>query len=281
MNRVLVIGPSFASEIISIRQPLQADTSYSARISRFNCGGSFLLAYDCAMLETDTCLFTRMAFDDIANQMMIDFEKTGGFLYSDNRLLKTTPLRTLLKDENGSLTVFDSLSYDAHPALEDGMPAFGLEAGDYVVANIINSAFLRRVLERCRPAGFIAEGFIPEEGLLKHFEGVLLEADWFEQLGRGERIREICQDLISRGLRWVSVDRRGQEIWLFSADGLQVLRKDDAGSYYEGAHEVYSAMLVSCLANGYSLKDAAAHGLNIANAITYETDMSLTEDMLR
>ncbi len=275
MNRVLVIGPSYQTEIIYVRGLLENNQTFNGAIETHLTGGSYTLAYNLAVLGVDTYLMTRMGFDNEANQMIMQYDKLNGVLFSNSRKVVKTPKKVLLVDKQNNLTSIDNILYDTHPSIEDGLPTAVFQRGDYGLINIINSNYLYNVLAAYPEMTWISDNNVPADEVLDKMYGITLDSEYLKQLVSEDNFGGFAYSLLDKGVSWVMVTKRGQSVDLYARQGKQHYEKNSSGDYFIGCHEVFVSMLTACLANGYDLNEAINHGINLANEMTYQKDVSL------
>ena len=99
MNRVIVIGNSYRTEVIRLKDSLSANRALSAGVNDCRSGGAYSIAYNLAVLDTDTYLLTRLSYDSTSAEMILNLDKLNGMVYANNSVLPKTPSRIYLIDK--------------------------------------------------------------------------------------------------------------------------------------------------------------------------------------
>lgn len=279
MNRILVVGPTYTTEVIKINNALESSTFLPASIKHTFSGGSYAIASNLTVLDVDTHLITRMGNDEIANLMYIELDKRNGFIYSNNSVLFETPKKVYLIDKDGNQHVMDNVTYDAYPALTDNFPAAHFEDSDYGIANVINTQYLKELVNHYPNIHWVSENNIPAEEMLKYFDGVVIEKIYFDSLVRREEKYDYINYLLRKGLKWLIIIDEAKEANLFTMTSSNRFHRDNQGKELVGSAEIFTSMLVACLTNDYSLNESIDHAINLTNDMSYQKDIFISKEL--
>lgn len=279
MNRVIVIGNSYRSEVAYLKDLLSAGSQLNGLILSANYGGSYSLATNLNVLQADTYLITRFASDWVANEMLGRFDRQGGAAFFGNSSLAKTPAVFYLVDKDGQTTLINDVPYDSYPDLADGFPAIVTDPDDYGLINIPNTNYLLKAVASYPNLNWIAYNCLPEDKLLPLLAGVVMDYDYLAKLLDESQFRILASELLAKGLKWLIIFNRGKEARLFAPAGGGTYRKKESGPYFIGCYEAFVSMLTACLANGYDLDSAINHGLNLANDLSYQKNIVLHEEL--
>ncbi len=278
MNRVIVIGNSYRTEIIRLKDSLSDNKSLSAGIIDNRCGGAYSIAHNLAVMDVDTYLLTRLSYDSTSAEMILNLDKLNGMVYANNSVLTKTPSKIYLIDKYNKTISLDDFSFSVHPGVEDGFPVLSFEEDDYGLIKYINTNYFLKAVANYPNLKWICYNSLPESKVLNLVEGVVFE---YGQLIRTISERDIpttCNELIRQGLKWILIVEDGQFISHYDYAGFHQYRKEQCGEYVIGCFEAFLSMLMACLSNGYDLTSAINHGLNLANDLSYQESIILRKE---
>ncbi len=276
MNEVLVIGNTYQSEIISIKESLSANKSFNSHIYDFLTGGDYTVAYNLAVLGVNTYFITRLGFDQQANSLFQKFDDVNGMLYSNNRLLSYTPKKVYIVDDKNVTTSFGDIPFDCNPDITDGLPSEYFTNRDYAIVNIINSNYLAAILHYYPEIRYICNNNIPSDDLLDKIEGIILDVDYVNQIiYREVDYVDLAKELISKGVKYVIITNKGKGVHVYVEGQNNYIDKENAGDMTIGTHEAFVSMFVACLSNGMNFSESLTYGLNLSNDMSFEESIDL------
>ena len=88
MNKVLVIGPTYKSEVIKIKDRLNSNSHFDCQYYNSLTGGSYSIACNLATFEVNTYFITRIALDEDGNRML-NYLETKNVISSINTVSYT------------------------------------------------------------------------------------------------------------------------------------------------------------------------------------------------
>ena len=278
MNKVLVIGPSYSTDIVKIKESFDENKYFSSNISSFAIGGSGTIANNLVVLGTDTFFITRLAFDLIASSMYSIFDSTNGMLFSKPGLLTSTPHKIYVYDKQQQFMVFDDVGFEAYPAIEDGCPKDFFENIDYGIINVFNTNYLNYLVHNYPHIKWVCENSIPADSFLPYIEGIVLSNEYVSKSFTIEKLKTVARKLLSNGLRFVVVENNGKGVYVYTKEKEEYISMEKAGSMTLGCYEAFLSMFIACLSNEMSFDDAINHGLNLSNGMSYENEISLRKE---
>ena len=278
MNKVLVIGPTYTTGVVATRKKFTANEYFSSNISSFATGGSITIANNLSVLGTDTFFITRLAFDQVALNMYSMFDSSNGMLFSNSNALTTTPHKIYVYGKNNEFMVFDDIGYEAYPSIEDGCPREYFENVDYGIINVFNSNYLDYLINNYPHIKWVCENSIPSDSFLPFIEGIVLSSEYAAKSFTFDKLKTIARRMLSKGLRFVIVENNGKGVYVYTNDKEEYISKENAGNMVLGCYEAFLSMFIACLSNDMSFEDAIDHGLNLANGMSYENEISLKNE---
>ena len=96
MNKVLVIGLTHKSEVISINESLISGEDFLCKHNTYLTGGQYTIANNLAFLGVDTFFITRFGYDIDANSLMQKLDNLNVIIHSIHFEFKQTPIKTHL-----------------------------------------------------------------------------------------------------------------------------------------------------------------------------------------
>lgn len=278
MNKVLVIGLTHKTDVISINENLQNGEDFLCQHNSYLTGGQYTIAYNLAFLGVNTYFITRFGFDIDANAMMVKLDSLNVVVHSQQLYFKKTPLKTYLFDKRKTTTL-NYLPYNSYPDIEDGLPQEFFAGSDIVIVNVINYHYLKAITGLHPDARYICDNYIPSDLMLDKIEGLILEADYLRKTIKDKDFNEFAMQLIDKGLQWILITDKGQKVSIFTENGFDSIVKEQYGEKYLGTHEVFVSMFAACLVNGRTFSESIISALNIANDLSYVDNLELSEDL--
>jgi len=265
MSKVLVVGPTSTTTVINNRNTIDAGKSYRSSISKFLTGSMYTIAYDLAVLDTDTTFYSRLAYDSDGNALNFELEKTGCTIFSNNRLLPDTPQNIFIYDKRNIVTSFNNIGYEAYPSISDGYAPIDFRDGDYAIVDIKDSMYFQRLIEHYPTLRFIGYNTAISDALIKYVEGVIYDYQTITSIATKSNFPSYARSLLDKGVKWMVITNNGQEAYYYQGLQQAMLMADDFGNYPLGTNEAFASMLTACLADGMNLKEAVEHGLKLAS----------------
>ncbi|MBQ6655290.1 MAG: hypothetical protein IJM79_07200 [Erysipelotrichaceae bacterium] len=278
MNRVIVIGNSYRTEIIRLKDSLSANKALSAGISDNHYGGAYSIAYNLAVLDTDSYLITRLSYDATSVEMIVNLDKLNGMVYANNSVLPKTPSKVYLVDKYNKTIALDDFSFNVYPGVEDGFPVLSFEEDDYGLIRYVNTNYFLKAVASYPNLRWICYNSIPESKVLNLVEGIVFDYDYLIKTVNERDVPATCSELIKHGLKWILIVEDGQFVSHYDYAGFHQYRREEQGEYPVGCFEAFLAMLTACLSNGYDLISAVNHGLNLANDFSYQESVVLKKE---
>ncbi|MBO4217995.1 MAG: hypothetical protein IKX74_00360 [Erysipelotrichaceae bacterium] len=278
MNRVIVIGNSYRTEVIRLKDSLSANRALSAGVNDCRSGGAYSIAYNLAVLDTDTYLLTRLSYDSTSAEMILNLDKLNGMVYANNSVLPKTPSRIYLIDKYNKAISLDDFTFSVYPGVEDGFPILSFEDDDYGLIKYVNTNYFLKAVATYPNVKWVCYNSLPENKVLNLVEGVVFDYDYLIRTVNERDIPNTCSELIKHGLKWILIVEEGQFISHYDYAGFHQYRKDEQGEHVVGCFEAFLSMLMACLANGYDLVSAINHGLNLANDLSYQESVVLKKE---
>ena len=278
MNRVIVIGNSYRTEIIRLRDSLSANKALSAGINDNRYGGAYSVAHNLAVLDTDTYLITRLSYDSTSVEMIVNLDKLNGMVYANNSVLTKTPSKVYLIDKYNKMITLDDFSFNVYPGVEDGFPVLSFEEDDYGLIRYVNNNYFLKAVASYPNLKWVCYNSIPETKVLNLVEGIIFDYDYLIKTVNERDVPNTCSELIKHGLKWILIVDGGQRVDHYDYAGYHSYQREQQGEHTIGCFEAFLAMLTACLSNGYDLISAIDHGLNLANDFSYEDSIVLKKE---
>ncbi|MGN1398532.1 MAG: hypothetical protein ACI4WG_00820 [Erysipelotrichaceae bacterium] len=279
MNKVLVIGPTYKSEVIQTKERLQNNNHFDCNYRNSLSGGSFSIACNLATFEVNTFFITRLALDEDGNRMLNTLDKKNIVTAFDSRSLSKTPNKTyLFADED--LKIFDDIPYNCYPSLEDNIPSEFLLNTDYILLNVQNNNFVSMLINRYQVSSkLICCNCIVSDDLLQYIEGIILDQEYLDSIVDNRNIDRFTAGLLANGLKYLLVVDKGKGVYIYSRNGNDYLGRDNCGQYYIGCYESFVAMFVASLSNNESFSTALNRAIQIENDFSYAKEFILNDEM--
>ena len=278
MNKVLVIGLTHKSEVISINESLISGEDFLCKHNTYLTGGQYTIANNLAFLGVDTFFTTRFGYDIDANSMMQKLDNLNVIIHSKHFEFKQTPIKTHLFDKENE-TNLNYVPYNSYPDFNDGLPQEFFIGTDIVIVNVLNYHYLKAITSLYPDPLYICDNYIPSELLLNKIEGLILEADYLRKTIKEKDFEDFAKNLIDKGLNWILITDKGKKVSIFTKDGFDYIEKEQCGVKYLGTHEVFVSMFVACLVNGKTFSEAVSSALNISNDLSFVDDLQLSEKL--
>ncbi len=278
MSKVLVIGVTHKTEVISIDKTLVSGEDFLCHHDYHLTGGQYTVAYNLAFLGIETFFITRFGFDIDANAMMVKMDNVQAMIHSQHLDFKKTPIRTYLFDRN-NVTTLNNIPYNSYPEIEDGLPQEFFIGTEIVIVNVLNYHYLNTVISLYPDLRYICDNYIPGDLLIDKMEGLILEADFLRKTIRDRDFGDFAEQLISKGLNWILITDKGKQVSIYTKNGFDSIAKEHCGVKYLGTHEVFVSMFVACLIDGRTFSESIISALNIANDLSYVDDLELSENL--
>ena len=278
MNRVIVIGNSYRTEVIHLKDSLSANKALSAGIDDNRFGGAYSIAHNLAVLDTDVYLLTRLSYDSTSAEMILNLDKLNGMVYANNSALAKTPSKVYLIDKFNKSIALDDFNFSVYPGVEDGFPILSFEEDDYGLIKYINTNYFLKAVANYPNVKWVCYNSIPETRVLNLVEGVVFEYDYLIRTISERDVSSLCTDLIKQGLKWILIVEDGQFVSHYDYAGFHQYKKEEQGPHVIGCFEAFLAMFMACLSNNYDLVSAINHGLNLANDLSYQESIVLKKE---
>ncbi|MGI6607686.1 MAG: hypothetical protein ACOX1F_01720 [Erysipelotrichaceae bacterium] len=280
MSKVLVIGLTHKTEVISIAENLISGEDFLCRYNSYLTGGQYTVAYNLAFLGVNTFFITRFGFDIDANAMMVKLDNLQGMIHSQQLNFKETPIKTYLFDRN-KVTTLSNIPYNSYPDIEDGLPQEFFIKTDLVIVNILNYHYLNTIVSLYPDLRYICDNYIPSDLLLDKMEGLILEADYLRKTIKEKDFNDFASQLIDKGLKWILITDKGKKVSIFTKDGFDCIEKEQCGIKYLGTHEVFVSMFAASLVDGKTFSESVISALNISNDLSYVDDLELSKNLYK
>lgn len=277
MNKVLVIGPTYKTQVITTEQKLQESDIFNCSYTNDIGGGQFLVAHNLAVMETDTYFITRLAYDEAGNRLLKDLDENNVVVNFTSNQLSSTAQKTYLFSKEG-LKIFDDIPYNSYPSLEDRVPAEFFMNVDYALVNIINSNYFHYILKNYPKMHYICDNNIPSDEILENVEGVILDEEHVKNYVDERDFASFADKLLYKGINYLLVTDKGKGVYIYTRNGNDYLAKDKSGPYYLGCHEVFVSMFLASLSNGLPFSQALNNGLNLTNDFSYTKAIKLEKE---
>lgn len=278
MGKVLVIGLTHKTEVISIDKKLVSGEDFLCQYNYYLTGGQYTVAYNLAFLGVETYFITRFGFDIDANAMMVKLDNVQGIIHSQHLDFEKTPIKTYLFDRN-SVTTLNNIPYKSYPEIEDGLPQEFFLGTEIVIVNVLNYHYLNTVVSLYPDLRYICDNYIPSDLLLGKMEGLILEADFLRKTIKDYDFNDFAEQLIKKGLNWILITDKGKKVSIYTKNGFDSIVKEQCGVKYLGTHEVFVSMFVACLVDGRTFSESIISALNISNDLSYVDELELSEDL--
>lgn len=280
MNKVLVIGPTYRSEIIVAKGKLNQNNTFTSDFYNDLCGGQYIIANNLAVMDVSTYFITRLAYDEWGNKLLNNLDKNNVVVNFTCGSLTETPQKTYLFSQEGIKT-FDNIPYNCYPSIEDSIPSEFFVNTDYAVINVINSNYLKHIIKNYPNVRYICDNNIPSDEFLELLDGIILDIDYIRNYVDEKDFSDFAKSLLHKGVNYLLITDGGKGIYIYSAKGNDYLSKDDVGSYTIGCHETFVSMFVASRANGLPFSQAINYGLNLANDFSFSKAIKLEKDFFR
>ena len=279
MNKVLVIGPTYKSEVIKIKDRLNSNSHFDCQYYNSLTGGSYSIACNLATFEVNTYFITRIALDEDGNRMLNYLETKNVISSINNRMSLKTANRTYLFS-NEDVKIFDDISYNCYPSLEDNIPSEFLMNTDYILLNIQNNNFVNMLINRYRVRSkLVCCNCIVSNELLPYIEGIILDQQYLSTVVDSRNIDLFTSELLSKGIKFLLVIDKGKGVYIYTKNGNDYIGQQFSGNYYIGCYECFVAMFIASLANNESFTTAINRAIQITNELSYSKEFVLSDEM--
>lgn len=278
MNKVLVIGSTHKSEVISINESLVSGEDFLCQYNTYLTGGQYTVAYNLAFLGVETFFITRFGYDIDASAMMLKLDNLNVVIHSRNLDFKQTPIKTYIFDKDNTTTL-NNIPYNSYPDIHDGLPQEFFIKTDAVIVNALNYHYLNTIINLHPDLVYICDNYIPSDLLLDKIEGLILEADYLRKTIKEKDFNDFAHSIVDKGVNWILITDKGKKVNVFTKDGFDCIEKEQCGVKYLGTHEVFVSMFVANLVNGKLFSEAIVSALNISNEFSYVDDLQLSEEL--
>ena len=266
MGKVLVIGLTHKTEVISIDKKLVSGEDFLCQYNYYLTGGQYTVAYNLAFLGVETFFITRFGFDIDANAMMVKLDNVQGIIHSQHLDFEKTPIKTYLFDRS-SVTTLNNIPYKSYPEIEDGLPQEFFLGTEIVIVNVLNYHYLNTVVSLYPNLRYICDNYIPSDLLLGKMEGLILEADFLRKTIKDCDFNDFAEQLIKKGLNWILITDKGKKVNIYTKNGFDSIAKEQCGVKYLGTHEVFVSMFVACLVDGRTFSESIISALNSSSKL--------------
>lgn len=278
MNKVLVIGPTYKTEVIITKEKLGSSDVFDCEYVSDIAGGQYLIAHNLAIMEIDAFFITRLAYDESGNKLLGELDKNNVMVNFSSSRLEKTPQKTYLFNGD-NLKIFDDISYNCYPSLEDKVPGEFFMNVDYVLTNIINSNYFHYILKNYPKTRYICDNNIPSDEILENVEGIILDQEHVKNYVQESDLSTIADKLLYKGVNYLLVTDKGKGVYIYTRSGNDYLKKDKWGPYYLGCHEVFVSMFLASLSNGETFSRSLKNSLNLANDFSYTKAIKLEKEL--
>ncbi len=277
MNKVLVIGPSYKSEIIITSEKLCQQRVFNSAFYDDLAGGQYSIAYNLAILEVNTFFITRFAYDKSGNEMLANLDKQNVTVSFTGIGLSSTPQKTYLFNQQDG-KIFDNITYNCYPSVEDNIPSEFFLNTDYALINIVNSNYLQNIMQHYPHVRYICDNNIPADNLLERIEAIILDIDYICNYVDEKNFADFAGQLLYKGINYLLITNKGKGVYIYTRSGNDYIQKENSGRYYIGCHEVFVSMFLASLSNDMPFSQAVNYALNLANDFSYNKAFKLEKD---
>ena len=266
MAEISVIGSAWLEEYIHCIDSSIHVGKNSATISKYYSGDMYNVAYNLAVLDTQTSLCIKYGNDFESAQLWNQLNDLNIMLYGPTVSHKLPTLVNI--SSNNRLLQFwegnDAFQFE----LDDLYPHTAFSKSDYVVTDIKDNKVLELLISKSPKTKWIISHHVPSKEILEHVEGIVLTYEDALKLGKATDLDRICYRLCALGAKWVIINMGKQGIYSYSSKrpmNYQCLFKEEG--YDSGCYSAFISGLVFGLATYHDLHKGIDYGIKVSAAI--------------
>ena len=277
MAEISVIGSAWLEECIHCKAPSIHTGKNQASITRYFSGDMYNVAYNLALLDTQTSLCMKYGNDLESAELWNKLNSLNVMLYGPT---VTEKLPTLVTVSSNSRTLKfwddnDAFAFD----IDDLYPHTAFAKSDFVVTDIRDNKILELLVNKSPKTKWVISRHVPTKEIMEHVEGIILTYEDALKLGKATDFDRICYRLCALGAKWVIIYMGKQGIYSYSAKkplNYQCLFQGDG--FDSGCYSGFISGFLYGLSTYYDLHKGIEYGNKTAAAI-YNVVESTRDDL--